>query len=226
MRETKVEIGNSGVRCRDIAGRKFSMKSIKLLLLILCCAFAVSAQGQTAPQTPRPTFPPLPASTVTAAVDQELDHVERDIVGVADAMPAEKYDFTPERLAIPGSNYKGVRTFAMQVIHIAAANYLYWSGVVGEKIPDGILGPNPPDSFKTKDASIKLLKDSFALGHRAVATLTAENQLDLLPMRQTKQTRLFLTTWPITHAYDIYGQMVEYLRMNGKIPPASTLRDY
>lgn len=202
------------------------MKSIKPLLVILCCTFAVSAQGQTATQTRRPGFPPPPASTIAAAVDQELDHVERDIVGVADAMPAEKYNFTPESLAIPGSSYKGVRTFAMLVIHIAAANYLYWSGVVGEKIPEGILTPNPPDSLKTKDASIKLLKDSFALGHRAIATLTAENQLDLLPVRQTKQTRVFLTTWPIAHAYDIYGQMVEYLRMNGKIPPASAPRDY
>jgi hypothetical protein len=73
---------------------------------------------------------------------------------------------------------------------------------------------------------MKLLKDSFALGHRAIATLTAQNELDLLPVRNAKQTRLFLTTWPMVHAYDIYGQMVEYLRMNGKIPPASQPRDY
>jgi hypothetical protein len=202
------------------------MKSIKPLLLILCCMTAVSAQGQAATPAPRATFPPPPAQSVAAAVDQELDHVERDILGVADAMPADKYNFAPESLAIPGSNYKGVRSFSMQVIHIAAANYLYWSGVVGEKIPDGIIGPNPPDSLKTKEASLKLLKDSFALGHRAVATLTAENQLDLLPVRNAKQTRLFLTTWPMTHAYDIYGQMVEYLRMNGKVPAASQPRDY
>jgi hypothetical protein len=186
----------------------------------------VLTQAQTASKAPRPTFPPPPAQSVAEAVGQELDHVERDIVGVADAMPADKYDFTPESIAIPGSNYKGVRSFSMQVIHIAAANYLYWSGVLGEKIPDGIIGPNPPDSLKTKDASMKLLRDSFALGHRAVATLTAQNQLDLLPVRNAKQTRLFLTTWPMVHAYDIYGQMVEYLRMNGKIPPASQPRDY
>jgi hypothetical protein len=135
-------------------------------------------------------------------------------------MPEDKYNFTPESLAIQGSNYKGVRNFAMHVIHIAAANCLYWSGVVGEPIPDGILGPNPPESLKTKDTNIKLLKDSFALGHRAVATLTPQNLLDPLPVRQSKQTRLFLTTFPIIHAYDIYGQMVEYMRMNGKIPPA------
>jgi hypothetical protein len=202
------------------------MRSIKPLLLILCCMAAVPAQGQATTPAPRGTFPPPPAQSVATAVEQELDHVERDIIGVAEAMPADKYNFAPESLAIPGSNYKGVRSFSMQVIHIAAANYLYWSGVVGEKIPDGIIGPSPPDALKTKEASLKLLKDSFALGHRAVATLTAENQLDLLPVRNAKQTRLFLTTWPMTHAYDIYGQMVEYLRMNGKVPPASQPRDY
>jgi len=202
------------------------MKSIKPLLLILCCAFAISAQGQRAPSSANPTFPPPPASTVAGAVEQQLTMVEKNIVGLAEAMPEDKYNFTPDSLGIKGSSYKGVRDFAMQVIHIAAANYLYWSGVVGEPIPDGILGPNPPESLKTKDASIKLLKDSFALGHRAVDTLTAQNLLDPIPVRQTKQTRLFLATFPIIHAYDIYGQMVEYLRLNGKIPPASAPRDY
>jgi hypothetical protein len=202
------------------------MKPIKSLLPILFWAFAVSALGQGVPSSANPTFPPPPASTVSGAVDQELNQVEKNVVGLAEAMPEDKYNFTPDSLAINGSNYKGVRDFAMQVIHIAAANYLYWSGVVGEPMPAGILGPNPSESLKTKDASIKLLKDSFALGHRAVATLTAQNLLDPLPTRQTKQTRLFLATFPIIHAYDIYGQMVEYLRMNGKIPPASAPRDY
>jgi hypothetical protein len=204
------------------------MQIFRSFFLILCSVMIVAAQAraQSPAQSPRPTFPPPPAQSVAAAIDQELDHVERDIIGVADAMPADKYNFAPESLAIPGSNYKGVRSFAMQVIHIAAANYLYWSGVAGEKIPDGIIGPNPADSLKTKEASMKLLRDSFALGHRAIATLTAENELELVPIRNAKQTRLFLATWPMVHAYDIYGQMVEYLRMNGKVPPASQPRDY
>jgi hypothetical protein len=202
------------------------MRPIQSLLLILCWAFSVSAQAQRAASPANATFPPPPASTVSGVVEQELNQVEANVVGLAEAMPEDKYNFTPDSLAIAGSSYKGVRDFAMQVIHIAAGNYIYWSGVVGEPIPAGIVGRNPPESLQTKDASIKLLKDSFALGHRAVATLTAQNLLDSLPMRQGKQTRLFLTTFPIVHANDIYGQMVEYLRMNGKIPPASAPREY
>jgi uncharacterized damage-inducible protein DinB len=36
-----------------------------------------------------------------------------------------------------------------------------------------------------------------------------------------KSTRLHLATFGVAHAYDHYGQMVEYLRMNGIVPPAS-----
>jgi hypothetical protein len=203
------------------------MKATKpLLLLIFCCMFVASAHGQSAPRPASPAFPPPVASSVAAALDQQLAMVEKNTVNLAEAMPEDKYNFTPESLSIPGSNYKGVRNFAMEVIHIAAANYLYWSVVVGEKIPDGILGPNPSPSLMTKDASIKLLKDSFALGHRAIATLTPQNLLDQFPVRQSEQTRLFLATFPLIHAYDIYGQMVEYLRMNGKVPPASLPAEY
>lgn len=198
---------------------------LKTLVSAFICMFAASAWGQSARRTPN-AFPPPPASSVATAIDQQLLVVEKNIVGLAEAMPAEKYNFSPESLSIPGSQYNGVRNFAMQVIHVAAANYLFWSSVVGEPIPDGILAPNPKESFRTKESSVRLLKDSFALGHRVAATLSAENLLDQFPSRNARQTRLFLATYPIIHANDIYGQMVEYLRMNGQVPPASVPGEY
>jgi hypothetical protein len=78
---------------------------------------------------------------------------------------------------------------------------------------------NGPEGLKTKADILKFLKDSFALGHRAAATLTAENMLQV-PER-SKSARLRLATFGVAHAYDHYGQMVEYLRMNGIVPPAS-----
>ena len=62
------------------------------------------------------------------------------------------------------------------------------------------------------------LKDSFALGHRAAATLTTENMLQTPD--HSKSTRLHLATFGVAHAFNHYGQMVEYLR-NGIVPPAS-----
>jgi len=41
------------------------------------------------------------------------------------------------------------------------------------------------------------------------------------PLKRGEVTRLALITEALLHAYDHYGQMVEYLRMNGVVPPAS-----
>jgi uncharacterized damage-inducible protein DinB len=49
--------------------------------------------------------------------------------------------------------------------------------------------------------------------------LTAENILQ--NPGKSKSTRIHLATFGVAHAFDHYGQMVEYLRMNGIVPPAS-----
>lgn len=157
--------------------------------------------------------------TVASAVDRDISAVEKQIIEAAEAMPEDKFNFTPEALNIPGSNYKGVRAFAVQVKHIATSNWFIWSALTGEKLPEGLSDGNSPANVKTKAEIIKFLKDSFALGHRAAATLTTENMLQTLRNGQT--TRLSRAEFGVAHAYDHYGQMVEYLRMNGIVPPAS-----
>lgn len=157
--------------------------------------------------------------TLASAVDRDISAVEKQIIDVAEAMPEEKFNFSPESLSIPGSDYKGVRSFAVQVKHVAASNWFIWSALTGEKLPEGLNDGNGPANLKTKTEIIKFLKDSFALGHRAAATLTPENMLQTLKNGQT--TRLSRATFGVAHAYDHYGQMVEYLRMSGIVPPAS-----
>jgi hypothetical protein len=140
-------------------------------------------------------------------------------VAAAEAMPEDKFDFTPERLSIPGASYKGVRTFAVQIKHVAASNYALWSPLTGDKIPDDWKGGDGPASLKSKAEIVKFLKDSFALGHRAAAAVTPENMLQ--PAEGTRSPRLDRATFAVAHAFDHYGQIVEYLRMNGIVPPAS-----
>ena len=76
-----------------------------------------------------------------------------------------------------------------------------------------------PENLKTKADIIEFLKRSFALGHKAAATLTTQNMLQTA--EGSKSIRLHLATFAVAHAFDHYGQMVEYLRMNGIVPPAS-----
>ena len=125
----------------------------------------------------------------------------------------------PISLHISGSDYKGVRTFAVQVKHIGASNYFIWSPLTGDKLPEGLKDGNGPENLKTKADILQFLKESFALGHKAAATLTTENMLQ--PPGSGKSSRLHLAEFGVAHAFNHYGQMVEYLRMNGVVPPAS-----
>jgi hypothetical protein len=152
-------------------------------------------------------------------VDRDISTIEKAVTDAAEAMPEEKYNFSPASLNIPGSDYKEVRTFAQQVKHIAASNNALWWSLTGEKLPEDFKGGNGPNAVKSKAEILQFLKDSFVLGHRAAATLTVENMLQ--PIGNGKSLRLPRATFAVAHAYNHYGQMVEYLRMNGIVPPAS-----
>jgi uncharacterized damage-inducible protein DinB len=199
------------------------MKLLRIFLLPATLVFAMPAVGQnTKPASPAaaPQAESAQAApTLAAALDREISAVEKLVTEAAEAMPEDKFNFSPESLNIPGSNYKGVRTFAVQVKHIAASNYFIWSGITGEKPPANLKDGNGPEDVKTKAEILLFLKDSFALGHKAVATLTPGNMLQT--PEHGKSTRLRLATFGVAHAFDHYGQMVEYLRMNGIVPPAS-----
>jgi hypothetical protein len=190
------------------------MKVTRILSLLAVIAFFGRELLMAAPATPTPGAP----STIAATVDLQVSGVEKRIVEAAEAMPESKFDFSPESLNIPGAEYKGVRSFALQIRHVAASNYALWSPVTGDKIPDDYRGGNGPENLKTKAEIMKFLKDSYAMGHRAAAGLTEQN---ILQDVSKGRSRLYMTTFAVAHAYDHYGQMVEYLRMNGIVPPAS-----
>ena len=200
------------------------MKRMRSFLLLAVIIFAVAALGQSiqgaaTATTSQTQASQQPSPTVASAVDREISTIEKQVVDAAEAMPEVKFNFTPESLNIPGDDYKGVRTFAVQVKHVASSNYFIWSPLTGDTVPENIKDGNGPAELKSKADIIKFLKDSFALGHKAAATLTAENMLQ--NPGNSKSTRLRLATFGVAHAYDHYGQMVEYLRMNGIVPPAS-----
>lgn len=197
------------------------MRQLRMVLL-LAVIFPGTAFAQAAKIVAAASAPQAPGSTQTtlaAMVDREISAVEKQVVEAAEAMPEEKFNFTPESLNIPGDDYKGVRSFAVQVKHIASSNYFIWSPITGDPLPANIKDGNGPVELKSKAEILKFLKDSFALGHKAAATLTAQNMLE--PAANGKSQRLQLAEFGVAHAYNHYGQMVEYLRMNGIIPPAS-----
>ena len=191
--------------------------------LLLIFSVALFAQAATPQAAPSQTTPPPAAQadqappTVASVLDRSLSGVEREFVSAAEAMPEDKYGFAPTT-----GEFKGVRTFAEQVKHVAAVNYMVFAAMLGEKASD-TGGENGPDSIKTKAEIVKYLKESFLLGHRALAGVTTENLIQPIanPFGPRPVTRLALGTTIIGHCFDHYGQMVVYLRMNGIVPPAS-----
>jgi len=187
------------------------MKNMKWLFVsLLLLAGSALAFGQDAK--------PAEHHTVAQVLDHGLTGVEGEFVPAAGAMPEDKYSFAPTT-----GEFKGVRTFAQQVKHVAAVNYMIGASMLEEKPPVDLGGENGPDSVKTKADIEKFLKDSFAYLHKATAAINDGNLLSPIksPFGQGTTTRLGMATLVVGHCFDHYGQMVEYLRMNGIVPPAS-----
>jgi len=144
---------------------------------------------------------------------------ERAIVGLAEAMPEDKYSFAPAAglfAAGQTTEFKGVRTFAQQVAHVAASNYEYLQGMGFEKDKDFAA----IEKLTTKAEALQALKDSFAAAEKAAATITPQNAFEGLGSKKTV-TRASLAAAIAWHTMDHYGQLVVYGRMNGVAPPQS-----
>lgn len=194
------------------------MKKPVSLLLLICCFAVAAAYAQSAPPA-KPAQPSTPP-TLTMIVDRSLNYPESEFVPAAEAMPEDKYEFAP---AATMGEFKGVRTFGQQVRHVAAANYMICAAIQSEKPPVDTGGENGPASIKTKADSVKFLKDSYAYCHKAYQSINDGNATGQVqsPFGPNKVSRLGLAVMNVGHNFDHYGQMVEYLRMNSIIPPAS-----
>ena len=185
------------------------MRNAKLLLGIL---FLVCCSGLSLGQMAAPP----PAKTPGDAINAVLTIADGEFTAAADAMPEDKYSFAPS-----GGEFKGVRTYAEQVKHVAAVNYVFGASVLNEKPPVDTGEEKGPDSIKSKAEIMKFLNDSFAYLHKALGSITDKNQLEQVTLFDMKLARLSVGAFSVAHPMDHYGQMVEYLRLNGIVPPAS-----
>jgi hypothetical protein len=158
--------------------------------------------------------------TSSQALEGLFARVEKETIEAAEAMPADKYGFTPT-----DGEFKGVRTFGEQVKHLSATNYILSAAALGVNPPPDAGDEKGPDTVRTKAEVISYLKNSFAYLHRAMLLIDSNNMVTtgspISPLTHGNATRLGLVVESLIHAANHYGQMVEYLRMNLVIPPAS-----
>jgi len=195
---------------------------MRIRALALAGALLVSGGVQMRAQMSGP--PPSPSigtkEDPAQAVDGLLSLMEMQVVGAAKAMPADKYSFAPAQAIFAPSQkteFDTVRTFVGQVTHLAQANYFFfgWSGIKPDRDVKAIA------SITTKDEAVAALQASFVYAHKAIATITTENAFVAIKPIDGYSTRVTIAAFAAAHGNDHYGQMVEYLRMNGIVPPAS-----
>jgi hypothetical protein len=182
-------------------------KYVFAALLVLILSKSATAQ--------KPTAVPTQNQTVSQVLELWISETERLVVPAAEAMPESSYSFAPTN-----GEFKGVRTFAEQVKHLAAANYQLGAGALGEDPPAGTQNESAPASIRTKAEIMEYLRGSFACLHRAAAAINEKNMNQPIAPKGGR-TRMWLLIDAVAHSSNHYGQMVEYLRTNGIVPPAS-----
>jgi hypothetical protein len=175
-----------------------------------------SASAAQKPAPAKPAAPAVKKPTLAAAIQTHWKFAAAEFISAADAMPDDKYNFAPTN-----GEFKGARTFADQVRHVACANFAFFNEI--EKLPP------PPDCEKGEPANLKTKADlmtylgqSFVYGETVIGKVTSLNMTDPVEGRYAgPNTKIGMCITAVWHVSDHYGQIVEYLRMNGIVPPAS-----
>jgi uncharacterized damage-inducible protein DinB len=197
---------------------------MKRMSLMLAAATLLACGGRIAAQTHSDAGASL-ATSMDAQRERQalgilLKGIEKHIVSAAEAMPADKYQFAPTE-----GEFKGVRTFAQQVKHLAATNEILAAAALGKEPPADAGDELGPEAVRTKAEILNYLNGSFAHLASALDAIgdakIGVRASPISPLPATVVTRSTLVIEALTHANDHYGQMVEYLRMNGVVPPAS-----
>ncbi len=139
------------------------------------------------------------------ALASEAKGNERNMVGAAEAMPADKYGFKFE-----------TNTFGQMIFHAAMANNMLCAMMAGEKAPD-----TPVKATGDKQALIDQMKKSFDYCQSVFPKVTAARLSDKASFMHHDVT----VAWVVLHAAadwgDHYAQVARMLRANGIIPPSA-----
>jgi uncharacterized damage-inducible protein DinB len=175
--------------------------------LALACALPLAAQAAPA------------AGSLTADLLADVADVEKKFIGLAKAIPADKFEWRPGA---------GVRSVGEVVLHVAADNYLIPAAI--GYTPDAATGIKG-DDYKTaqafeqrklgKDAAIAELEKSFVFLKQSLQATTSDKmatQVKLFGQPFSMQRAWILGA---THLHEHLGQLIAYGRTNSVKPPWS-----
>jgi uncharacterized damage-inducible protein DinB len=178
------------------------------LTLLAVVGSSLPSQTQTQSQTPAPA-----RSRAEETLDRWND-IGNKLIAMAQDLPEDKYDYKLQ---------KDQRTFALNLLHAAAFDYIVSRRVSGTIIgPDFGDGDNPTrDTFKTKADVVMFVQEAVADGASVI-----HQQGDAGLDKTTKWGKQlvhnsYLWMFAIEHSGEHYGQLVVYYRANNVVPPDS-----
>jgi len=177
---------------------------MKTILLVLCALFlfpaASAVHAQSAPEG------------IWEGYDGEWQHVTKQVIDLANAIPADKYSWRPA---------PGVRSVSEVFMHIAVSNYWLLSETGAITYPKAL----EPDDIDTKITSKPEVIDWLTKSFEAVKAARAKETPAALAKkvhiadRDAPRDGIYLRI--LIHANEHMGQLVAYSRMNGIVPPWS-----
>ena len=194
------------------------MKAIRLLtVLFVAILFVLSVHAQ---DSEKKSASANSAASQSAGLLKQWNEIGRKLIAMSEDFPEDKYDFK----AAPSTG-----TFAVRMIHSAAANYFFTNVALGQKPPSE---EDPPRAqFKNKAAIVAYVKKSFAdgaaaikaKGDKGISNLVIDPFAEDVPGNANKeQIRLGdLGFGIVEHSGEVYGQLSVYYRVAGMIPPES-----
>jgi uncharacterized damage-inducible protein DinB len=137
------------------------------------------------------------------------------LIVMAQDFPEDKYDFKVQ---------KEERTFALNLLHVAALDFVLIRRVSGSNLgPDFGEGDNPKrDAFKTKADFVKFVQEAVAAGAKVIqqqGDAGLDNTTRFFGNRLAHNSSIW--TFAIEHSGEHYGQLVVYYRANNLVPPDS-----
>lgn len=172
----------------------------------LLCVTAANAQQAPAASAPADMTPM--ANPVSSTVKSRLAAFQKNMVGGAELMPAEKYGFkpTPE-----------MSTFGHLMLHIAQTNYRLCAVVSGKAAPDMKVADTDG-----KDKLVAAVKDSFDFCTTALASADDSKLGQMVQLFGPKPLPMAAAWIALPGTWnDHYSEEAVYLRLNGILPPSA-----
>ena len=182
---------------------------MKLKILSLGCAALLCSAAAFAQE------PAAPAAAAKSEANPIASHLREDVaegakntVAAAEAMPAEKYTFSPTPQQM---------NFAHLIFHAMRANYGLCSGISGQAKPDVKVADTDG-----KDKLVAALKSSFDFCTSALAGVDDSKLGEVIPFYGTRTISRGGMMMTLSAEYaDHYSMAAMYLRLNGILPPTA-----